>query len=89
MVYKAKRVSLKESHTYYTILMPDYDGDMVLSKNKNNWNECMFTTSLMKAKRFATEEKALTFLSDELKGSINSYKVIPIKVEVSIEGLNN
>lgn len=85
MVYKAKRVSTVASRTYYTILMPDDEGDKVLWNQKNNWGRYLFTTSLMEAKRFATKEDALNFISEELKGSeTSSYKVIPLNVEVSI-----
>jgi hypothetical protein len=82
MVAKQKTVSSEERQTYYTILMPDYDGDTVLCDFKNNGNEYFFTTSLFYAKRFGTEEKALDFISKELNGS-DSYKVIPIEVTVT------
>ncbi len=90
MVYKAKRVSAVASRTYYTILMPDDDGDMVLWNRKNNWGGYLFTTSLMEAKRFVTKEHALNFISEELKGTETSlYKVIPLKVEISIDRPSN
>ncbi|GAE93891.1 hypothetical protein JCM21714_3004 [Gracilibacillus boraciitolerans JCM 21714] len=91
MVYKAKRVSAVASRTYYTILMPDDDGDMVLWDRKNNWGGgYLFTTSLMEAKRFATKEHALNFISEELKGTeTSSYIVIPLKVEISIDMQSN
>lgn len=90
MVYKAKRVSAVASRTYYTILMPDDNGDMVLWDRKNNWGGYLFTTSLMEAKRFATKEQALNFISEELKGTeTSSYIVIPLKVEISIDMPSN
>ncbi|PMC35508.1 hypothetical protein CJ195_19065 [Bacillus sp. UMB0899] len=88
MVYKAKRVSSEKSYTYYTILMPDYDGDTVLSDFKNNFNECLFTTELMDAKKFPSKEEALNFISKELKGLYNAYKIIPIKIEISLVDYN-
>lgn len=84
MVYKPKSVSSMERKTYYTILMPDYDGDMVLANFKNNWDECLFTTSLFDAKKFVTEKEALDFILEELKGEVNSYRAVPLKVEVAL-----
>lgn len=90
MVYKAKRVSLVENRTYYTILMQDDEGDMVLWNRKNNRGDNLFTTSLMEAKRFATKEQALNYLYEELKGSRDStYKIVPVRIEISIKDSSN